>query len=419
MTVSVRPDRRYIRTLAHSERFVLVELTAPEAPRRQETPRPSVNLAFVLDRSGSMEGQKLALAKEAVEASVDRLHEDDRFAVVVYDDEIDLLAEGSPATAGARRRASEALRSVAARGTTDLSGGWLRGCEQVAAGIAAEGVNRTLLLTDGLANRGITDTEQLTRHAAELRARGVQTSTFGVGEDFDERLLEAMADAGGGHFYFIASAAQIADHVTSEVGEALDVVAHDAALGVTVAEGVVVDSLSPFPIAGHGTRTTIRLGDLVSGQVFRIVLRLRFPHGESGRHVGALIDLSDREGVLATEPVNVAWEYADERTNDEQPRDREVDRAVAELFAARARQEAVTLNRAGDFAAARAALAAVARRIGHYAGSDPGLQGLVAQLDEDGLSFAAPLPEMARKQTFFAASAVLRHRDVEGRSRRS
>jgi Mg-chelatase subunit ChlD len=419
MTVTVRPDRRYIRTLAHSERFLLVDLTAPEAPRRDDERRPAVNLAFVLDRSGSMEGQKLTLAKQAVEASIDRLYGGDRFAVVVYDDEVDVVAQASTASADARRRAAEVLRTVAARGTTNLSGGWLRGCEQVATNIAHDGVNRTLLLTDGLANRGITDTEALTRHAAELRARGVQTSTFGVGEDFDEQLLQAMADAGGGHFYFIASAAQIADHVTSEVGEALDVVAHDVALGVTAAEGVRVDSLSPFPTSGHGTRTTIRLGDLVSGQVVRLVLRLRFPHGEIGRQVGVLIDVGDREGALAMEPVNVAWEYADERTNDEQPRDREVDRAVAELFAARARQEAVALNRAGDFAAARAALAGVATRINGYAGGDAGLQGLVAQLSEEGRAFAAPLSEGARKQTFFAASAVLRHRDIEGRSRRS
>ena len=70
----------------------------------------------------------------------------------------------------------------------------------------SEGVNRTLLLTDGLANVGITDVAELTHHASELRARGVSTSTFGVGNDFNEELLQGMAQAGGGHFYDIATA---------------------------------------------------------------------------------------------------------------------------------------------------------------------------------------------------------------------
>jgi Ca-activated chloride channel family protein len=419
MTLSVRPDRRFIRTLAHSERYLLVELTAPEAAPRPGGRRPPVDLAFVLDRSGSMDGQKLVLARQAVDVSISRLRDDDRFAIVVYDDRIDLVVESTPASADARRRAVEALAGIRARGSTNLAEGWLRGCEQVAANGDREGIHRTLLMTDGLANVGITDPEELVRHAAELRARGVQTSTFGVGEDFDEALLQAMADAGGGHFYFVASAAQIADHVTTEVGEALDVVAHDVSLELTVPEDVRVASLSPFPSSGRGTRTTVRIGDLVSGQLVRIVLQLTFPHGEAGRELGAILSVADRDGVLGGEPAHVSWQYADDRTNDDQPRDREVDRAVAELYAARARQEAVALNRAGDYAAARQRLAGVAGRIDRYAGDDAGLRSIVARLAEEEAAFAAPMAELNRKQAYFAASAVLRTRDAEGHSRRS
>ena len=110
------------------------------------------------------------------------------------------------------------------------------------------------------------------------------TSTFGVGADFDERLLQAMADAGGGHFYFIESAAQIRDAMTGEVGESLDVVARDARLAITVPEGVAVESLSAFGSERHGEVTSLRLGDLVSEQRMRVVLRLNFPQGEIGRH---------------------------------------------------------------------------------------------------------------------------------------
>ena len=337
-----RSDRRYIRSAHRSERFVLVELEAPAAT--QKPAREPVNLAFVLDRSGSMSGQKLELAKRAIETAVDRLLPTDRFAIVCYDDRIDVVVEGTPASREARTNAIDRLRAIDARGSTDLAGGWLRGAEQVALGQVGAGLDRVLLLTDGLANVGMTDPGELGRHAAALRARGVTTTTFGVGEDFDEALLQSMADAGGGHFYFIANAAQIQDHIATEVGELLAVVARDVTLDVTAAEGsMAVRPLSPYPFEQRGSRSVLRLGDLVAEQRLEVVLRVKFGYGPVGQEVGLLVAVNDREGVLnlaGASPAGVGWEYADDRTNDAQPRDRAVDRAVAKLFAARARQDA-------------------------------------------------------------------------------
>jgi hypothetical protein len=306
--------------------------------------------------------QSSDLARQAVDEALARLDPEDRFSVVVYDDQVDVVAPSHRASEKARRKASEALVSIEARGSTDLAGGWLTGCDQVAQHLVESGVNRCLLLTDGLANVGIVDPAELERHAGELRARGVATSTFGVGEDFNEALLQSMADAGGGHFYFAASVVEIRDHITGEVGETLDVVARDVTLEVTAPETVTIESMAPFRTEARGSRTLIRIGDLVSGQVVRIVLRVTFPFGEVGREIGALVGVTDRDEVFrgaepALAPVALAWQYADHPANDAQPRDRDVDRAVAQIFAARARQEAVQLNRAGDYAAAQAALA--------------------------------------------------------------
>ena len=254
-TLTVRQDRRLIRPTSHSKRFLLARIVAPRAT--SERPRPPVNLAIVLDRSGSMSGDKLRVAKLAVEEAIGRLQPEDRFSVVVYDDVVDVVIESTTASAESRRGAIDRLATIQARGSTNLGEGWLRGCEQVAGHLADRGVNRCLLLTDGLANVGITDLEQLSHHAAELRARGVTTSTFGVGNDFDERLLQELADAGGGHFYYIADAPQIRDAITSEVGETLEIVARDVNLELTARDDIRVESISPYRVTSTGNRTLV------------------------------------------------------------------------------------------------------------------------------------------------------------------
>jgi Ca-activated chloride channel family protein len=424
MTVTVRPDRRYIRTGGRSNRFLLIDVEAPAAERRP-TGRPPVNLAFVLDRSGSMAGPKIATARDAVEEAINRLSPDDRFAVVVYDDQIDVVAESALASGDARRRAVDALRRIDARNSTNLGDGWLRGCEQVSRHLAQNGVNRTLLLTDGLANVGMTDPAELQGHASELRRRGVSTSTFGVGADFDERLLQGLADAGGGHFYFIESAAQIRDHMTSEVGESLDVVARDVKVRISVPEGVTVESLSPFALETRsttsGSETLVSLGDLVSQQCVQLIVRLNFPYGSIGREVTIQVGIQDRDGSFAgaaAQSAPVAFEYADDRQNDLQPRDRDVDRAVARTFAARVRIEALDLNRRGMFREAAARLEAVAKRIRQYAGTDTEILQIVAELETDRPAMAAPIAPMVAKAAFFASQNVQRSRSPEGKAQR-
>jgi Ca-activated chloride channel family protein len=125
LDLAARSDRRLIRTNGRSRRFVLARVTAPSAPRRRE--RLPVNLAFVLDRSGSMSGEKIALAKETIGAALAGLDERDRFSVIAYDDKVDVVVESTPASAEARRSALGRSATIHARGSTALADGRLRG----------------------------------------------------------------------------------------------------------------------------------------------------------------------------------------------------------------------------------------------------------------------------------------------------
>ena len=418
MTFDLRQDRAYVRAPARSTRYLVVRLEAPDAPRRSE--RLPGNGALVLDRSGSMGGSKIRLAKEAVERAIATLDPRDRFSVVFYDDRIDVVVPSTTATGGARSAAREALRAVDARGSTNLFEGWMRGCEQVALHVGEDVVSRALLLTDGLANVGVTDRFELETHAAELRRRGIATSTFGVGHDFDEALLEVLATAGGGNFYYIETATQIADFMTSELGEALEVVARDVRLEVTLPSGAQLEMLGPERVERTGPHGwTVAVGDLVARQEREVVLRVNFPQGTPGDIADVTVTVHDRDGAFAGDRATVRWTYADHLTNDRQARTPEVDRLVARLFAARARMEAVALNKAGDFRRASATLAGVGERIRSYAHGDQELLRLAEELDDDAeRKVSLAMAPAMQKAMYSDASYLRRMRDPAGKARR-
>ncbi len=417
MNLSVRTDRRLVRAQAHSTRYALVSFDAPVAP--EKAGRRPVNVALVLDRSGSMGGEKIRLAREAVRQALRTLRPADRFSLVVYDDRVDVVVESTHATPEAVRNALSRLETIDARGSTDLGGGWLKGCEQVAAAARGdETISRCLLVTDGLANVGITSHDELARHAGELRARGVVTSTFGIGADFDENLLRAMADAGGGHFYFIERAVQIPDCLTGELGEALEVVARDALLRVELTPGVQAECLNALRQHAASNALDVTLGELVSGQVVEVVVKLKFPSAKPGDTVGARFVLSDRDTALGGAWQATVWMYADHAENDRQDRDRVVDRAVARLYAARAKAEALELNRHGNFERARQVVEATRRKILEYAGDDAELRAIAAELVEQEECLSAPMSALRMKVGYAEAYNVMALRDATGKARK-
>jgi Ca-activated chloride channel family protein len=196
---------------------VLVRIPCPPPPAGKG--RPQLNLAFVLDRSGSMSGQPLEEAKRCVAAMVGLMGPQDRAALVVYDDHVQVVLPSTPVVSHATFRA--ALAGIGSGGMTNLHGGWLAGARQVADHLTDAGVGRVILLSDGNANQGVVDPAAIEDQVRALAAAHVSTSTYGLGVSFNEDLMVMMAKAGGGSGYF----GETADHLMEPFRTEFDLMA--------------------------------------------------------------------------------------------------------------------------------------------------------------------------------------------------
>src|SRR5215469_16782572 len=181
-----------------------VDLLVTLRPQPSAEPRSSrrpFNLSLVIDRSGSMAGHSLKQALKAAETLIEQLGPDDVLSLVVYDDTVETILP--PGNVSNKQAIREIIRKVRAGGTTNLSGGWLKGCEHVLARRGTDMIHRVLLLTDGQANVGVVDPKVLISTARQKADNGVVTTTLGFGANFNEDLLIGMAQAAGGNFYFI------------------------------------------------------------------------------------------------------------------------------------------------------------------------------------------------------------------------
>lgn len=354
-TIRIRHQSRF-RPVEAGTFHVLLQVTAPQAPRR-ERQRPALDLAFVVDRSGSMAGGAFDLARQGVEHALRLLDERDSVSVVVYDDRIDMLLSQRSLNGEAHDKAVRRLRRVGPRGSTDLAGGWLTGCGQLAPiadgtrlmrAEGGRGIVRTLLLTDGLANVGMTDHDEIATHAGELAARGISSSTFGVGARYDEELLARMADSGGGHFHHIPDAAAIAQVFAGELGEMLELALRDATLSLRFPAGWEASLLNDLPFERRDGWLTLSLGDMASRDSRVLLWELTLPESEDGRQDELEVRLSWRD-------ANSDRQYGETMMHTIETRripgvlDRDVQDELARLIGARARAEAVRYNKLGQF----------------------------------------------------------------------
>ena len=204
------------------ERYLLLTLRAPkEIPPQEAAPpgkkRPPLNFAPVLDVSGSMQGEKVHQAKEAVRQAVRCLCEGDTFSLVTFSNEIHCPFEPKFVESQTVEAVESKLEGITAGGMTALCGGLELGIANAARYKMDN--NLVLLLSDGQANVGETDLEKVGQRAWQARQEGLVVSTLGVGMDYNEALMAEIATQGGGRFYHIANINRIPAFVAGELGE--------------------------------------------------------------------------------------------------------------------------------------------------------------------------------------------------------
>ncbi len=350
LTLQANFDLDLIAREVPSQRILELDLLAPAAATQQG--RPRLNLALVIDRSGSMSGEKLEYVKKAAHHLLDLLQNGDRVAVIAYDHQVTVLSTSVVINSAVRADILQKISSLQPGGNTYLSGGWLQGCQEVAQAVEEKQLNRVFLLTDGLANEGITDLEELGSHARQLAARGVSTSTFGVGEGFNEHLLEQMANQGSGHFYYIASPQEIPDIYLRELKELASVTARQVEILLDVPATVAVQVLGDWRMdqtSAAAGQQRIFLGDLVADHLQEIFVKLLTPPSNALQDISIKVTVRsvDETGQTQECQVEAALIYQPQALVQQAEPSHELLERYSEVEMATVTNRALKLERAG------------------------------------------------------------------------
>ena len=246
---------------------VLLALDPDQLPPRSDGQRVPLNLALVLDRSGSMSGEKLRLTQEAACRALDSLNAKDHLGLVIFDDKVDTLFNG-PVEDKAKIEAL--IRGVEARNNTNLHGGWQRGAQEISKQDRTTRLSRVILLTDGEANEGVVDPGQICSNVAGWSAVSVQTTTLGFGHGYNQELLKQMASEGGGNHSYIETAERLGAFFDEEMASLLQARGTQVRVQIAPSTGGRVEWLVKPRLDREGQ---VRLGNLVRGQPLALVFR--------------------------------------------------------------------------------------------------------------------------------------------------
>ncbi len=273
-TIEILPLKKGFLRAAADATHVLVRLVAPAQPVTENSAtaqRAPLDLALVIDRSGSMSGDPLKAALESSVRIIQGLRSDDRIAVVAFDDHVQVV---QPLVAvGDAHDLVNRVRLIESGGSTALFDGWQEGVKQLAPFVKKERIARVILLTDGQANHGLVDEAKIFEHVAKAAGAGITTSTVGLGHGFNETLLTGMAKAGEG----AANFGQTADDLSEAFEEQFAILSNSflRQVKITVQGGSDVQARLLGELLEDGVTRTRKLGTLPWNSALTAVVELK------------------------------------------------------------------------------------------------------------------------------------------------
>lgn len=355
-SLSAAFDRQLFWQGGGSVRYLVARLKAETAAQTAPRERTPLNIALVIDVSGSMEGEKLIAAKEAALGLADRLTPQDRLSLVSFASEVEVHLDAVPMTLDNLERVRAEIRQLLTRGRTHLSGGWLAGIECTArvAEVHPELTPRVILISDGKANDGVTDHSELFEYAGELRVRGALTSTLGIGNDYDEHLLRGIAEHGGGRLHDAELVEEIGSVLHGELDDILLTMVENAKVALTAPKDVVVEVFGSAAVRAEAGTTTVAIGSVQDGIDRLVVFKVTCPEVHMGPLFSATLEFSitatgrlaeDQQEMVASGPVLLSLLGSSGEESLAQPRDHGVAGTVARHWSAYIVAEAASLNR--------------------------------------------------------------------------
>ncbi|MFO0738335.1 MAG: VWA domain-containing protein [Labilithrix sp.] len=257
---------------------------------------PPVDLALVIDRSGSMKGRRMTNAMAAANTAVDRMKDGDTVLVVSFDTQAQTVLEPTVLTPVSRATIKAAIDGIRLGGDTCISCGLEEGKRALdRAPGGSDRVRRMLLLSDGVTNNGIRDVAGLRSLASLIREQSCAVTTIGVDLDYDEKVMSAIATEANGNHYFVANSDTLSSVFTQEFEQLSSTVARDAALVVEPAPGVEVDEVFDRAFRREGRRIVVPLGNYGAKEEKSLLLKLRVPAGHDGHQPVADVKLAYRD----------------------------------------------------------------------------------------------------------------------------
>lgn len=326
------------------------------AKREHRTP---INAAIVIDRSGSMQGDRIAAAKEGARVALKRLSSDDRVALIAYNHGVDVLSPSAPLR-NSRDKLIEAIDGLRAEGTTALYAGVKEGGRQVEEYLSENAVNRVILLSDGLANVGPSTPGDLAELGRKLASKGISVSTIGLGLDYNEDLMQRLAAASDGNHVFVERPSDLAEIFDREFGDALSVSARDITIIIECRTGFTPKRILGRDGTIEGDKITLKLNQLQADNERYVVVELTAAdaHGEGASDVADVrVTYTDLDsGKQANAQAKPTVRFSSNAKDVEDSLNKPVMSQVTQQIATENSEEAVNLRDKGDIDGARKVL---------------------------------------------------------------